>query len=61
MGYIVTYLPVRADGLKPTFEDLKPAIVTDGPNKTILVSIMYANNEIGVVQPAHPRDRQIYT
>jgi cysteine desulfurase len=50
MGYIVTYLPVQADGLIDV-EDLKRAIVTEGPNKTILVSIMYANNEIGVVQP----------
>jgi cysteine desulfurase len=32
-------------------EDLERAIVTEGPNKTILVSIMYANNEIGVIQP----------
>ena len=50
MGYIVTYLPVQADGLVDV-EDLKRAIVTEGPNKTILVSIMYANNEIGVIQP----------
>src|SRR5690242_1026673 len=46
MGYRVTYLPVGADGLID-IEDLKRAI----DEKTILVSIMYANNEIGVVQP----------
>jgi len=45
-GYRVTYLPVQADGLVD-IEDLKRAI----DDKTILVSIMYANNEIGVVQP----------
>ena len=50
MGCRVTYLPVQADGLID-LEDLKRAIVTEGENKTILVSIMYANNEIGVVQP----------
>ena len=50
MGYRVTYLQVQADGLID-LEDLKRAIVTEGPDKTILVSIMYANNEIGVVQP----------
>ena len=50
MGFLVTYLPVQADGLIDV-EDLKRAIVTEGPNKTILVSIMYANNEIGVIQP----------
>jgi cysteine desulfurase len=49
-GYRVTYLPVLADGLID-IEDLERAIVTDGPDKTILVSIMYANNEIGVLQP----------
>ena len=48
-GYRVTYLPVQADGLID-IEDLKRAIVTE-PDKTILVSIMYANNEIGVLQP----------
>ena len=49
-GFRVTYLPVQADGLID-LDDLKRAIVTEGPDKTILVSIMYANNEIGVVQP----------
>lgn len=49
-GFRVTYLPVQADGLID-LEDLQRAIVTDGPDKTILVSIMYANNEIGVIQP----------
>ena len=45
-GYRVTYLPVQADGLID-LEDLKRAI----DDQTILVSIMYANNEIGVLQP----------
>src|SRR3954471_17340773 len=45
-GYRVTYLPVGADGLV-NLDDLKRAI----DEKTILVTIMYANNEIGVIQP----------
>ncbi|MEO6803329.1 MAG: IscS subfamily cysteine desulfurase [Granulicella sp.] len=45
-GCRVTYLPVQADGLID-LEDLKRAM----DDKTILVSIMYANNEIGVIQP----------
>src|SRR5215472_4240278 len=45
-GYRVTYLPVGRDGLID-LEDLKRAI----DDKTILVSVMYANNEIGVLQP----------
>ena len=45
-GYRVTYLPVKADGLID-LADLKRAM----DDKTILVSIMFANNEIGVVQP----------
>jgi cysteine desulfurase len=45
-GCKVTYLPVKADGLVD-LEELKAAIT----DKTILVSIMFANNEIGVVQP----------
>jgi len=49
-GFRVTYLPVQEDGLI-SLEELERAIVPDGPGKTILVSIMSANNEIGVVQP----------
>ncbi len=49
-GYRVTYLPVQADGLID-LDDLRRAIVTEGAEKTILVTIMFANNEIGVVQP----------
>ena len=45
-GIRVTYLPVKADGLID-LEDLKRAM----DEKTILVSIMFANNEIGVIQP----------
>ncbi len=45
-GYRVTYLPVQGDGLID-LEMLKEAIT----DKTILVTIMYANNEIGVIQP----------
>lgn len=45
-GYKVTYLPLQPDGMLD-LELLKEAIT----DKTILVSIMYANNEIGVIQP----------
>ncbi len=45
-GCRVTYLPVQADGLID-LDQLKRAFT----DKTILVSIMYANNEIGVLQP----------
>ncbi len=45
-GFRVTYLAVRPDGLVD-LDQLRRAIT----DKTILVSIMYANNEIGVVQP----------
>src|SRR5260370_31433139 len=45
-GFRVTYLPVQADGLID-IEDLKRAM----DDKTILVSIMYANNEIVLSQP----------
>ena len=44
-GIRVTYLPVQANGLVD-LDMLKDAIT----DKTILVSIMYANNEIGVLQ-----------
>jgi cysteine desulfurase len=49
-GFRVTYLPPQADGLI-SLDELRQAIVTEGPDKTILVTIMYANNEIGVIQP----------
>ena len=45
-GFRVTYLPVKGDGLVD-LEELERAM----DDQTILVSIMYANNEIGVVQP----------
>ncbi len=45
-GYRVTYLPVQKDGLVD-LEELKRTI----DDKTILVTIMAANNEIGVLQP----------
>jgi cysteine desulfurase len=46
-GYRVTYLPVQKDGLVD-LEELKRAMDS---GKTILVTIMAANNEIGVLQP----------
>lgn len=45
-GYRVTYLRVRQDGLID-LDDLRRAM----DDKTILVTIMAANNEIGVLQP----------
>ena len=45
-GYRVTYVPVRKDG-RVDPDDVRAAMT----DKTILVSIMAANNEIGVIQP----------
>jgi len=45
-GFKVTYLPVKKDGLID-LDQLRSAIT----GKTTLVSIMAANNEIGVLQP----------
>lgn len=45
-GFEVTLLPVSSDGFV-TAEQVKAAIRPD----TALVSVMYANNEIGTVQP----------
>lgn len=46
LGFKVTYLPVKPDGLI----DLKELEAAFQPD-TILVSVMAANNEIGVLQP----------
>lgn len=45
-GFEVTYLPVDKDGLI-SLDDLKNAI----KDETILVSVMFANNEIGTIEP----------
>lgn len=45
-GYEVTYLPVNAHGLV-SIEEVEAAIRPD----TILISIMFGNNEVGTIQP----------
>lgn len=45
-GFKVTYLPVDENGMI-SLEDLKEAIT----DQTILITIMFANNEVGTVQP----------
>lgn len=45
-GFEIVYLPVYENGIIH-LEDLKNAIT----NKTCLVTIMFANNEIGTIQP----------
>ena len=60
MGFEVTYLPVSKDGLVDP-ENVKKAIT----DKTILISIMHASNEIGTIQPIKEigkiaRERKIY-
>ncbi len=46
LGYEVTYLPVGPDG-RVSLETVEQAVRED----TILVSVMYVNNEVGSVQP----------
>jgi len=45
-GHSVTYIPVGQDGLVDV-EEIRKAIT----DKTILISIMFANNEIGTIEP----------
>src|SRR5215510_3098051 len=45
-GCRITYLPLKSDGLVD-LDQLRDSIT----DKTILVTVMYANNEIGVLQP----------
>lgn len=45
-GVEVTYLPVKSNGVID-LDDLKAAI----KEETVLVSVMYANNEVGSIQP----------
>jgi cysteine desulfurase len=59
-GFEVTYLPVDADGLVDP-EDVLRAIT----DKTTLITIMHANNEIGTIQPVEEigaicRERRIH-
>ncbi len=53
-GFLVTYLPVDAHG-HISLEELEAAIRPE----TILVSIMYVNNEIGAVEPVEAISRII--
>ena len=46
LGGLVTYLPVDGNGLI-NLEELEKAVT----EQTILISVMYANNETGVIQP----------
>ncbi len=59
-GFDVTFLPVDPDGLVDT-EKVKEAIT----DQTILISIMYANGEIGTIEPIRKigeiaKDKGIY-
>ncbi|MDR3564391.1 MAG: cysteine desulfurase NifS [Negativicutes bacterium] len=59
-GFEITYLPVDEYGIVK-IDDLKAAIT----DKTILISVMYANNEVGSIQPigeigAIAREKGIY-
>lgn len=51
-GAEITYIPVNSDGvINP--EDVRKAIT----DRTALVSVMYANNETGVIQPVYETGR----
>jgi cysteine desulfurase len=46
LGFTVTYLPVDGSGLVDP-DDVKRAITT----KTMIISVMHANNEVGTIEP----------
>lgn len=59
-GFEVTYLPVKENGIVD-IKELKKAI----KKETILISVMYANNEIGTIQPIEEigkiaKEKEIY-
>lgn len=59
-GFNVTYLPVDENGMV-SVDDVKNAIT----DKTILISVMFANNEVGTIEPIAEigklaRERGIY-
>jgi cysteine desulfurase len=59
-GFDVTYLPVDKFGMVDPF-DVKRAITS----KTLIVSIMHANNEVGTIEPLHEisqvtREAEVY-
>jgi cysteine desulfurase len=45
MGFAIEHLPVDADGL------VRPEAIDALPSDTTVVSVMFANNETGVIQP----------
>ena len=48
-GFRATYLPVDSEG-RISLKDLEAAMT----DKTVLVSVMFANNEVGTIQPVGP-------
>ena len=54
-GFRITFLSVDSRG-QISLEDLKEALTPD----TILVSIMYVNNEIGTIQPVEEAAKLVH-
>ncbi len=53
-GYDVSFIPVNSDGIVDP-KDIKKALRPE----TVLVSVMYANNEIGTIQPIRDIAREV--
>ncbi len=53
-GYDISFVPVNADGIVDP-KDVRKALRPE----TVLVSIMYANNEIGTIQPVRDIAREV--